>query len=83
MSPAPPWQWPIPRPLQYLFDSVPLRVYEATELPARSRPATSDTLPTLYVFASEEDARLGRPSFNPGCLKWQVSFCLPLRWAIH
>ncbi|KAK1750589.1 hypothetical protein QBC47DRAFT_406949 [Echria macrotheca] len=68
----PPWQWPIPRPLQYLFDAVPLRVYEATELPARSQPATSDTLPSLYVFATAEDARRGRPSFNPGCLKWQT-----------
>ena len=69
-----PWQWPVPRPLQQLFDHFPLLTYGVTELPARSRPATSDGLPTLYVFVSEADARIGAPSFNPGCLKWQVSF---------
>jgi metaxin len=26
----------------------------------------------LHVFTTEEDAKNGRPSFNPGCLKWQV-----------
>ncbi|KAK0638871.1 hypothetical protein B0T16DRAFT_233959 [Cercophora newfieldiana] len=71
-STSAPWQWPVPRPLQQLFDSFPLVTYAATELPARSQPATSDSVPTLYVFASEADARLGAPSFNPGCLKWQT-----------
>lgn len=28
---------------------------------------------TLYVFTSEDEAELGLPSFNPGCLKWQVN----------
>ncbi|KAK0635573.1 hypothetical protein B0T17DRAFT_624314 [Bombardia bombarda] len=63
---------PVPRPLQKLFDCVPLLTYEANGLPARSQSATSGDLPTLYVFTSDEDARLGAPSFNPGCLKWQT-----------
>jgi metaxin len=63
----------VPRPLQQLFDLVPLVTYDANALPARSQSATSGQLPTLYVFASEHDALHGLPSFNPGCLKWQVS----------
>ncbi|KZF23605.1 hypothetical protein L228DRAFT_246412 [Xylona heveae TC161] len=31
----------------------------------------------LYVFTTEEEARLRKASFNPGCLKWQayLKFC--------
>ena len=29
----------------------------------------------LYVFTSEKGAEQGWPSFNPGCLKWQVRYC--------
>ncbi|KAB5525692.1 hypothetical protein GE09DRAFT_478347 [Coniochaeta sp. 2T2.1] len=65
-----PWMPPIPAPLQRLFDHFPLKTYPPNDLPARSpRPSA---LPTLYVFASEEDAAAGRPSFNPSCLKWQT-----------
>ncbi|KAB5554493.1 hypothetical protein GE09DRAFT_1058820 [Coniochaeta sp. 2T2.1] len=64
------WMPPIPAPLQRLFDHFPLKTYPPNDLPARSpRPSS---LPTLYVFASEEDAAAGRPSFNPSCLKWQT-----------
>ncbi|KAK0614067.1 hypothetical protein B0T14DRAFT_527580 [Immersiella caudata] len=66
------WQWPVPRPLQQLFDYFPLVTYGTAELPARAQATTSDSVPTLFVFASEDDARLGAPSFNPGCLKWQT-----------
>ncbi|KAL2157351.1 hypothetical protein VTH06DRAFT_6169 [Thermothelomyces fergusii] len=70
---APSWRKiQIPRPLQRLFDSFPLRIYEPNELPERSRRLTSGDLPTLYVFSTESDARLGLPSFNPTCLKWQT-----------
>ncbi|AEO62327.1 uncharacterized protein THITE_133645 [Thermothielavioides terrestris NRRL 8126] len=62
----------IPRPLQRLFDRFPLHTYDANDLPERSQHLTSGHLPTLYVFSSEEDARLGAPSFNPTCLKWQT-----------
>jgi hypothetical protein len=61
----------IPAPLQRLFDSFPLTTYPPNELPVRS-PAPS-RLPTLHVFISERDALKGSPSFNPSCLKWQVS----------
>ncbi|KAK3373501.1 hypothetical protein B0T24DRAFT_265011 [Lasiosphaeria ovina] len=67
--------WPspaVPRPLQQLFDRVPLLTYDANVLPARSQSATSSRLPTLYVFSTDSDARLGAPSYNPGCLKWQT-----------
>ncbi|KAK1770875.1 hypothetical protein QBC33DRAFT_597384 [Phialemonium atrogriseum] len=70
MEPRPGWMPPIPGPLQRLFDLFPLVTYPANELPSRS-PGPSN-LPTLYVFASEEGARKGSPSFNPTCLKWQT-----------
>jgi metaxin len=62
----------IPRPLQQLFDHFPLRTYDANRLPERSQHLTSADLPTLYVFSTDSDARMGLPSFNPGCLKWQA-----------
>ncbi|KAJ9134690.1 hypothetical protein NKR19_g8558 [Coniochaeta hoffmannii] len=64
------WMPPIPGPLQRLFDHFPLATYPPNDLPARSpRPSP---LPTLYIFASDEDAARGLPSFNPSCLKWQT-----------
>ncbi|GAB1313900.1 Metaxin-1 [Madurella fahalii] len=70
---TPPWRvMQIPRPLQRLFDRFPLLTYDANELPARSQHLTSSDLPTLYIFSTDEDARLGLPSFNPACLKWQT-----------
>lgn len=46
-------------------------IYPANELP--SRAPKPGRIATLYVFSSERDAAAGRPSFNPGCLRWQVS----------
>ncbi|KAK4219172.1 hypothetical protein QBC37DRAFT_152484 [Rhypophila decipiens] len=66
------WMPPIPRPLERLFNSVPLLTYDANELPARAQSSTASDIPTLYVFSTEEDARKGLPSFNPKCLKWQT-----------
>jgi metaxin len=61
----------IPAPVKRLFDNVPVLTYPPDELPRRTpRPSR---LPSLYVFIGDEDAAAGRPSFNPGCLKWQVS----------
>lgn len=72
-SPASGWRkMQIPRPLQQLFDHFPLQTYEPNHLPERSQHLTSSNLPTLYVFSTDSDARLGLPSFNPACLKWQV-----------
>lgn len=61
----------IPTPVKKLFDQVPVVVYPPNPLPRRApKPAR---LPSLYVFSKEGDAAAGRPSFNPSCLKWQVS----------
>ena len=62
----------IPAPVKRLFDKFPVLTYAPNELPQRTPPLTK--LPTLYVFIKEEDAAAGRPSFNPGCLKWQVRY---------
>lgn len=64
----------IPRPLQRVFDAVPLLTYPANALPYRS-PAPPDrdsALPILHVFTTPRDAARGWPSFNPSCLKWQT-----------
>lgn len=73
----------IPTPVKKLFDKVPVVTYPANELPQRSpgakgrkRDGDGDAkLPSLCVFCREGEENEGRPSFNPGCLKWQV--CLP------
>lgn len=61
----------IPPALKEIFDRYPLVVYEANELPIRAPKRRGDNL--LYIFTTERDARYGRASFNPACLKWQVS----------
>jgi metaxin len=61
----------IPSPVRRLFDKVPMVVYTPNELPQRA--PKSSRIPSLYVFSTEKDAAAGRPSFNPSCLKWQVS----------
>lgn len=69
----PPQQWwSMPTPIRRLFDKFPLRTYPANKLPQRATGDRSQHL--LYVFTTPEAARRGNPSFNPGCLKWQVSF---------
>jgi len=61
----------IPAPIKKLFDLVPVVVYPANPLPPRA--PKSARIPSLYVFSKGQDAAAGRPSFNPSCLKWQVS----------
>lgn len=63
--------WSLPPPVKRIFDKFPLTTYEANEVPARAPRNRSKHV--LHVFTTEEHARSGRPSFNPGCLKWQVS----------
>jgi len=53
-----------------LFDLVPVLTYPPNDLPQRAPKPTK--LPSLYVFSKPEDVALGRPSFNPSCLKWQT-----------
>ncbi|KAI9759781.1 MAG: hypothetical protein M4579_002080 [Chaenotheca gracillima] len=66
----------IPPPVKRLFDRFPLVIYAPNELPAsspqRRRDTQTEQLHTLYIFSTREDARHGRPSFNPTCLKWQA-----------
>lgn len=60
----------VPPALKRVFDKFPLVIYEANELPIRA--AKRREKHALYIFATEEGARDGRPSFNPGCLRWQA-----------
>ena len=60
----------LPPPVKRIFDQYPLVVYEANELPLRT-PRDREQH-TLHVFTTDQDARAGRPSFNPGCLRWQA-----------
>lgn len=59
----------VPEPVKRVFDKFPLRSYPANDLPRRSLRSRHEH--TLYVFTDSQ--RLNAPSFNPGCLKWQVS----------
>lgn len=60
----------LPAPLKRIFDQFPLVTYDANELPERAPKARDEHV--LHIFTTQEDAVRGRPSFNPGCLKWQV-----------
>jgi len=60
----------IPPAIKTLFDQFPITTYAANEPPQRA-PKFSRT-PDLYIFSSDENVAAGRPSFNPGCLKWQT-----------
>jgi metaxin len=62
----------VPHAIRSLFKLFPLHTYDAEPLPARA-PSRIWARARLYVFASEHDAQQGNPSFNPTCLKWQVS----------
>lgn len=70
----------LPTPIRYLFDRTPLLTYPTNELPLRAlaqyNPRTGssgESSNVLYIFTTEEEAKRGSPSFNPGCLKLQVS----------
>jgi len=60
----------IPAPLKRVFDQYPRVTYEENERPLRAPRETREHV--LHVFTTAQDAKNGRPSFNPGCLKWQV-----------
>src|SRR6266568_2832283 len=61
----------IPPPLKRLFDTFPLVTYPANELPLRAPRNRHQH--ALYVFTTADGAVSGAPSYNPSCLKWQVS----------
>lgn len=60
----------IPAPLKRIFDRFPLVTYDENQRPLRAPQDSAEQV--LHVFTTAEDAKHGRPSFNPGCLKWQV-----------
>ena len=61
----------VPTPIKQLFDRFPLLTYPVNGLPQRA-PRHRDTH-VLYVFTTDQGALHGAPSYNPACLKWQVS----------
>ena len=65
--------WPFfttPQPIKRLFDKFPLCTYPHNELPERTAQHRDQNV--LYIFTNDDGAHRGLPSFNPGCLKWQV-----------
>lgn len=69
-------QWfTTPSSIKCLFDKFPLRTYPPNELPQRD--TRDGTQHLLYIFTTPEGARLGLPSYNPSCLKWQASLQAP------
>ncbi|KAF2703469.1 hypothetical protein K504DRAFT_392321 [Pleomassaria siparia CBS 279.74] len=58
----------VPAPIRQLFDKFPLLTYPSNDLPHRTRRNGH----VLYVFATEDGAAAGAPSYNPACLKWQT-----------
>jgi hypothetical protein len=62
----------IPAPLKSLFDKFPLVTYRENDLPLRALSKSERGENILYVFNADEDARQGKPSYNPACLRWQV-----------
>jgi metaxin len=60
----------IPAPLKRIFDKFPLVQYDENHLPLRAPKDKSQHV--LHVFTTDEEAKSGKPSYNPGCLKWQV-----------
>jgi metaxin len=60
----------IPVPIKRIFDRFPLLTFPPNELP---KPRLSHpNCNRLFIFIDPADARHGKPSFNPQCLKWQV-----------
>lgn len=70
----------IPAPIKRLFDKFPLITYPTNEIPQR---AHSNDANQLFVFTDAPGARKGRPSFNPQCLKWQVSRLVEICISVH
>ena len=67
------WQhvFSTPQPIKQLFDRFPLTTYHPNDLPERTAKRRNQH--ALYIFTTDHDAERGAASFNPGCLKWQVS----------
>jgi hypothetical protein len=61
----------LPLAIRRIFDRFPLNILPANSLPRRS-PQSRD-VNVLHVFTTVAAAANDAPSFNPACLKWQVS----------
>lgn len=61
----------VPAPIKQLFDRFPLCTYSVNDLPQRAPHHRNAHI--LYIFTTDEGALRGLPSYNPACLKWQVS----------
>lgn len=70
----------VPTPIKALFDKFPLATYPANDIPQRTPFRRQEN--QLFVFSEPANARHGRPSFNPQCLKWQVC-CDPRPQGFH
>lgn len=67
-----------PQFIKRVFDKFPLQTYPSNELPQRAaKPKSSHS---LYMFTTAQGAEEGRPSFNPGCLRWQVWVLQKVDW---
>lgn len=64
----------VPAPLKRIFDQFPLVTYSENDLPITSPGRRQGH--ALYIFTTSHDAQLDLPSFNPTCLKWQVSILI-------
>ncbi|GAD98394.1 mitochondrial outer membrane protein (Sam35), putative [Paecilomyces variotii No. 5] len=69
-TPAPRTIFSVPAPIKRIFDKVPLITYAPNELPYRAANEVDGN--RLFIFTDDEGARLGKPSFNPQCLRWQA-----------
>ncbi|KAI5283415.1 hypothetical protein KEM54_002147 [Ascosphaera aggregata] len=78
--------FPLPAPVKRIFDSFPLKTYPPDTFPSTSTSTSAliadNTQNRLFIFTDSHGARIGAPSFNPHCLKWQaylkflnVTFC--------
>jgi len=61
----------VPAPIKQLFDQFPLLTYPVNDLPQRAPQHRNAHV--LHVFTTDNGAARGAPSYNPACLKWQVS----------
>lgn len=74
-QPGPRSLFAVPTPIKQLFDRFPLLTYPGNDLPQRAPRHRDEHV--LHIFATEEGAATGAPSYNPACLKWQVHAIAP------
>jgi metaxin len=79
-SPSPPTRqlFSVPAPIKRIFDRFPIVTYQPNDLPVNPSCGSAERN-RLFVFTDAAGARRGAPSFNPQCLRWQVSILEKLR----